>query len=479
MATLLKIPDSIRTADFLRRPFRSDNVIVMVMLVVAALLGLVTPAFVAMSNGQVSKMVALPAAMIFALMLMYDRRLSLMVIILFRSGADNVLELTRLSVGSYPLGIGGLINGFVILIAMLLVFEKPKQAPPSAFGAWAPFLGILLVGVVMSPVKGDAIRMFLGILSHFAMFIAGFHCVRDKQDFRRWLTLIVWSSLIPVLYSAVDFALRHRMPEFRLQSTFSHPNVLAFYTTIIIGVAFYLLKSMPKDAPAGPKVCLTLYLLVLLGVLLLTQTRSAWTATAISFTLYALLFERRFLLYMFGLGVVAAMIPGVMDRIADLGQGNTVSTYASLNSFAWRVYLWQSGIGWMRPSTYLSGNGLLSFKEYSQIFFPLAGKMKWGAHSVYVEILFELGIVGLLAFCWLYLKVLMGLTKLIKLDALAAFSLIVIVVNFLICCFSDNMLDYLSYAWYLWFAVGAGCALARSADASGQPRTPVRGGYRG
>lgn len=441
-----------------------------VIVLLAAMLGLITPAFVGIADGQLSKLVALPAAMLFGLMLLYDRRLSLMVIILFRSSADNVLELTRLSIGSYPLGVGALINGCVILIAILLVLEKPRQAPASAFGAWAPFLAVALFGVLVSPVKGDALRMFLTILSHFAMFIAGFHCARDKQEFRKCIKLIVWSSLVPVLYSAVDFWLHHGEAGFRLRSTFPHFNPLAFYTTVIIGLAFYLLKSLPKDAPPSHTVCLTLYLGALLGVLALTQTRSAWAATGITFGLYALLFERRYLLYMGMLGAIALTIPGVLDRLSDLGQGNTVTTYANLNSFAWRVYLWQTALDWMRPSSYLLGNGFYSFKEYSPVFFPLAGKIKWGAHSVYVQVLFELGVAGLLAFFWVYARVLKELFKLVKTDALAAFSLSMIILNFLVCCISDNMLDYLSYAWYLWFAVGAGCALVKPANAGMKQR---------
>jgi O-antigen ligase len=474
MATLLEMSASIRTADFRKNLFRPDYLTVMAILLVAAALGLVTPVFVGMTDGQLSKMAALPAALLFGLMLLYDRRLSLMVIILFRSGADTALELTRLSIGGYSMGLGGLINGCVILIAMLLVFEKPRRASASAFGAWAPFLGVALLGVLTSPVKGDALRLFLALLSYFSMFIAGFYCVRDKREFRQWVKLIVWSSAVPVLYSAVDLGLYYGVAGFRLRSTFAHANGLAFYTVIIIGLAFYLLKSLPKGAPTFQKMCLTLHLIVLLGVLALTQTRSAWAATAISFGLYALLFERRYLLYMFVLGATALMIPGVLDRLADLKQGNTVSTYANLNSFAWRVYLWQTALDWMRSSTYLFGNGFQSLKEYSPLFFPLAGKINFGAHSVYIQVLFELGIAGLLAFCWLYFRVLKELTRLVKSDALAAFSLIVVVVNFLICCFSDNMLDYLSYAWYLWFAVGAGCALARNTSAQ-----PEDAGLRG
>lgn len=460
MAVQLKMPSNM-TTGILKNSVRPEHLAVVAILLMAALLGLITPAFVGISDGQVSKLVALPAAMLFGLMLLYDRRLSLMVIILFRSSADNVLDLTRLSIGSYPLGVGALINGCVILIAILLVLEKPKQAPAWAFSAWVPFLAVALFGVVVSPVKGDALRAFLAILSYGAMFIAGFHCVSNKEDFRKCIKLAVWSSLVPVLYSAVDLALHHSEAGYRVRSTFNHPNLLAFYTTVMIGLTFYLLKSLPKKAPGFHKVCLSLYLVALLGVLALTQTRSAWGATAISFGLYALLFERRYLIYMCMLGAVALMIPGVLDRFTDLEQGNTVSTYANLNSFAWRVYLWQCALDWMRPSSYLLGNGFNSFKEYSGLFFPLAGKIKWGAHSVYVQLMFELGISGLLTFCWLYFKVFKGLVKLVKTDVLAAFSLILIVLNFLICCISDNMLDYLSYAWYLWFTVGAGCALAR------------------
>lgn len=460
MATLLKTP-AVEYTGMLRNIFRPEHLAVAVILLLAGILGVITPAFVGISDGQVSKLVALPAAMLFGLMLLYDRRLSLMVIILFRSSADNVLELTRLSIGSYPLGVGALINGCVILIALLLVLEKPKQAPAWAYTAWVPFLAVTLFGVIVSPVKGDALRGFLAIFSYFGMFLAGFHFARDKEEFRKCIKLAVWSSLVPVLYSAVDLALHHTEPGYRVRSTFMHPNMLAFYTTVMIGLAFYLLKSLPKGAPVFHKLCLSLYLVALLGVLALTQTRSAWGATAISFGLYALLFERRYLVYMCVLGAVALMIPGVLDRFADLEQGNTVKTYANLNSFAWRVYLWQCALDWMRPSSYLFGNGSYSFKEYSQLFFPLAGKIKWGAHSVYVQLLFEQGITGLVTFCWLYFRVFKGLAQLVKTDALAAFSLILVVLNFLICCFSDNMLDYLSYAWYLWFTVGAGCALAR------------------
>lgn len=462
MAALLKSPAwrSLKAPDFFKNPFRLVYVMVALAVCVAGFLGAATPILVELMSGNVSKLLALPAAMLFALLVIYDRKLTLLLIVVLRAGGDNALELTRFSLGGYMVGIGGVINAIVILLALLLVFERPKVVPGRAYMAWLPFLAITAAGVLHSPFTGEAVRLFLQQLSYFAMFVGGYQCVRDEADFRKMLRLALWSSAIPVLYAFVDIAL-HFGGGFRLQSTFAHPNVLAFYLTVMIVVAFYLLKTMAPTAGDGARMSLGAYLLLLLLMLLLTKTRSAWLATAISFALYAVVFERRYLIYMVVLGVAALFVPGVGDRLGDLGQGNEVATYATLNSFAWRVYLWECALGWMSTLSYIWGMGLQTFSEYSPTFFPLAGKTKFGAHSVFVQLIFELGIIGLVAFLWQSVSVIRQLTALVRADKLAAFSLILIVLSFLLCSFSDNMFYYLSYNWYLWFVVGAGCALGR------------------
>lgn len=473
MVALLKKPalQSLKMPDFLRNPFRAVYVMVALAICVAVLLGAATPILVDLMGGSIPKLMALPAAMVFGLLLIYDRKLTLLLIVVLRAGADNALEFTRFSLGGYMVGIGGVINGIVILLAILLIFERPKDMPQRAYMAWVPYLLITAAGVVHSPFASESVRLFLQQLSYFSLFIGGYYCVRDQADFRFCLKLVVWSSLIPVLYSFVDIALNFH-GEFRLKSTFAHPNIMAFYLTVTITVAFYLLKTMAPKGNLGARSGLVAYLLLMLMLLLLTKTRSAWLATAIGFAVYALIFDRRFLFYMVGMGVMALFIPGVGDRILDLGQGNEVATYATLNSFAWRVYLWQSALAWMSPINYVWGQGLQTFYENSMIFFPLAGTTKWGAHSVYMQLLFELGAIGLLAFVWQAFSVIKQLLSLVKIDKLAAFSLILILVNFLICSISDNMFYYLSYNWYLWFVIGAGCALGRSAVVA-RPAKPV------
>jgi O-antigen ligase len=215
-----------------------------------------------------------------------------------------------------------------------------------------------------------------------------------------------------------------------------------------------------------------LYMVYLLALLMLTQTRSAWIGCLLMFVGYALLFERRYLIYLLLLPVVALLVPEVRDRLVDLTSGNEAVGYAKLNSFAWRLSIWESGLQWMQPSHYLYGYGVDAFRHYSPTFFPAANKISWGAHNVYVQWFFDAGAIGLLAYLWLYGRVIFFIKTLARRDKLATFIAIAIVIVYLVASSSDNMFGYLVFNWYFWFTVGAACALAaraqaRSAEASG------------
>jgi hypothetical protein len=437
-------------------------------IVLAALfIGAALPLYVGLMGGQLGKLAAVPAVLVFSFLLVYDRKLTLILILLFRASGDLFLSFTRFSLGGSDIGVGGLINALIIGIAMMLVFEKPKDLPVKSVTMWIGFLLVSLAAVFTSPTKADAVRTWLTMVSCFAVFTSAFHLVKSREDFRFCMKLVLWSSIFPVMFGFVDIALHHGgggADGFRVRSTFGHPNEFAFYLSVVLTLAFYIWKTMPvTKRGSGPgRLALGFYMLIVLLMLVLTKTRSAWLTCALEFALYAVLFERRYLVYMACMAMLAPFIPGVADRLSDLGKGNEVTTYAQLNSFAWRVYLWESALNSMRPLQYLIGNGLLSFRESSPEFFPLAGRVKWGAHSVFVQLIYEMGALGVTTYLWVYYKVVRQLVHMVKLDKLGAFFLMVIVANYLICAISDNLLDYLSFNWYMWFAVGAGCALVRA-----------------
>lgn len=438
---------------------------------IACLIGVAVPVFVGAVGDSLARLMALPALVLLGFVLAFSRKVLLLLIILFRASTDLLFESTKLSLGSYQIGIGGLINVFVLLIALLLVTERPGLLPRKmVVTTWGAFLAMMLYGVAIAPAKVEAIRVFLQIASYFAMFVSAFYFVRSVEDFRFCVRMVLWSSVVPALYALVDIALNWGaggLGGFRLQSTFTHPNIFAFYLTLIILLTLYASKGGAVALSTGKRLGLTAYMLFLLSLLLLTQTRSAWVASFAVFAMYALIFERRYLGYLIAAPLLALLIPSVQDRLLDLGTASDYVRYAQLNSFEWRRLIWESGLQWMRPDHYLLGYGVDSFRYFSPVFFPLGGKTNWGAHSVYVQYLFEIGMVGLLALLWLFGRLLWWLRLMSPIDKLGAFISIGLIIAYLGVSSSDNMFAYLAFNWYFWFIVGAACAVVA---AQSQPR---------
>jgi hypothetical protein len=311
---------------------------VFVPFMVCLFIGAAIPVFADLMGDHPGRLAALPALLLLGVLLIYDYKKLMMLILLLRSVGDKALESTQFDVGGAHMGIGGLINLMVIMIACMMALERPQAFPTRLARFWAPVLLMMGLGVVISYEKANAIKEYLGMLSNFAIFIIAAYTVRSNEDFDKIIRLIVWSSLLPSLYSLVDVALHMRDGSFRLQSTFGHPNILAFYLTLILVLCLYMLKSpLYAIKPLG-RVAISCYMPVLLGQLLLKQTRSAWLACFVVFVLYAVLFERKYLLYLFLLPLVV-FIPSVYERLIDLGHGK--------RSASWNRNGWSMAMDWM------------------------------------------------------------------------------------------------------------------------------------
>ncbi|ADJ63495.1 O-antigen ligase family protein [Herbaspirillum seropedicae] len=443
---------------------RSQWLLLAAAVLVSILVGMALPVAIALLGDSVGRLAALPALFVLGGLFLFNRKLLLLLIFLFRASGDIVLESTRVGGG---MGLGAAINGLIILIAFLFVVEKPKQLPRWMAVPWLVLLAVASAGVLISPDRVAAIKIVLSLCSYFAVFVCAFYVVRTPEDFRSMVKLMIASSIVPALYGIVATGLYGRggLANFRLQSTFGHPNILAFYLTLVISLGLYVLKSPFFRLTQFKRFALMGYMLLLFVLLLLTQTRSAWIASFMLMLLYGLMFERRYLIYLAILPMLAMLVPSVQERVMQLDSGNTVQTYAKLNSFAWRVYLWESGLKWMSPSHYLTGYGVESFPYYSQTFFPLAGTTKWGAHSVFVQWFFDTGLIGMLAYLSIFYMVLRKLMKLYRLDRLGAVILICTLVEYLVVSASDNLLSYLAFNWYFWLLLGMGCSVYMNSEA--------------
>ena len=78
--------------------------------------------------------------------------------------------------------------------------------------------------------------------------------------------------------------------------------------------------------------------------------------------------------------------------------------------------------------------------------------------SFYVQVVFDMGLLGLLTYVGLLLGILIKYLRHFATDLKGNSVLLALLVSFMVVCYSDNMLFYLSYCWYLWLFLGGGCA---------------------
>ena len=223
-------------------------------------------------------------------------RYTVFAVLLVRSIGDAILD-RSLDLGGSPIGFGAVINALVIAIAVLFVVQRPSTVPLAVFGIWSPFLLISFAAILHSPQFASAARLFLVTISYWALFVIPFFIFRSRADLPRFILLVLASSVGPLLYAVVD--IWHGMADladFRLKSTFAHPNIFSFYLVLLLGLALYAKTSRAVQWPRGLGKLLSLYIPVLIFFLALTKTRSAWIASGVMLLFFAVRFDRRFLL---------------------------------------------------------------------------------------------------------------------------------------------------------------------------------------
>ncbi|KQT37342.1 MULTISPECIES: O-antigen ligase [unclassified Methylophilus] len=446
--------------------FNKSNFILVSLAIVSALFfGLVTLFLTQAFGHRYLYFLGLPAAMLIGLLFIFNRYIFFFLVVLSRSSLD--VAFNAIKVGSF--GLGAVLNALVILIALLTLIEKPVKITVnlnSIKWAWLVFLGLSCLSLAYAPSFVASLKIFLIYVSYAAMFVLGLTLVKSEEDFGKWIKAIILSSIIPVVYGIFSLFLGGKGVRFsiqeglRLQSTFPHPNTLAPYLVLVITICFYSYKTKNKFISSGFLKIFPIYMAILLGLVLMTKTRSAWAACYLFFGLYALLYERKLLILMILAPFFALLIPDVQDRVMDLARDNDFGAngYGRLNSYAWRKQIWANAITWMSETRYLFGYGVSSFIHYSTEFGMANAferqKFEINAHNVYVQMFFELGLFGVISFIYLIFAHLRTLASLYSHNKLLIFTVIVLLVEFLFESYSDNMMDYLIFNWYLWFVVG-------------------------
>jgi O-antigen ligase len=406
------------------------------------------------------------------------------VILLTRSVCDPIFGLSETDVGGSTISLGALVNALAIAIVLLCIVRRPSTAPFAIFVMWAPYLIVAFGATLYAPQFTSAARLALVILSYWAMFVLPLFMFRSPADLRRFVLLIFASSIVPSVYAAWNILTgASYADDFRLASTFAHPNIFAFYLVLLLGLALFVLASPPGRWPRHERCLIALYMPVLILFLAFTKTRGAWIAGGLMFLFYALWLDRRLLVVFVALPLLLVVPSPISDRLSDLTNGESIESIkelnanTQLNSAAWREALWRSAVPSIIEEPVL-GHGLQSFRALTTEFFPLAGPDGIDAHNLYLQIVFEMGIVGLAAYLWLLGSLTRWIQEGLRYDPNAIAVALSILAAYVLESFADNMLDYLAFNWYFMFAlgtIGAWIEYRKSGARGHRPRCHVGG----
>jgi O-antigen ligase len=403
-------------------------------------------------------LLALPAAGAFFLFLVIRPKETLILLLVARPLLDWVLELTKIRVGGTQFSVGASLNLAVIVLGIFMAFYyKGFPRRDSVIRWWIIYLLVLVAATAYSPYLGQAARLVINQLTYFTMFLIPFFIIKSREDFLFWLKVLGISFILPVIFA--DINLLQGGKEYtdagnRVVGTFTHPNILAFYLVLGLTVYFYILTDKEFKMSREIRVWAKILMLNMAVLLIATKTRNAWMACFLIFFIYGLLKDKKMMLTLLLIVPAALAVPTVQERIATIVKGDS-SGYKGLNSFEWRLRMWESSMPMIAKKP-LEGYGLTSFKPMSKDFSTVGTS---GAHSVYVELLFETGIFGLASFVLLFWSALMVFFRNMNAASDPAQSklwavLIGYVISYILICSADNLSYYLAFNWYVWFFLG-------------------------
>lgn len=386
-----------------------------------------------------------------------------------RASLDLPISMLSINVGGKPISAGAVLNLLVVLGGFFLALRGQKLVVPRiVVFAWAPFLVISLVSIAYTPEMMGALRKFLVSLSYVSIMLIAYRFDLVSKNEGILVKILLLSSVVPILYVAVELATSSvSPPTYRVKSVFPHPNILAFYAVLLI-LYFYHFLSKRNLFFSTRHFLIYASILGLIAALLLTQTRAAWAALYISILIYSVMTRPKLAPIIAMVPVLALVEPTIRERIlevflapgvdvnylTDVIQGRVPgSETIVLNSYEWRKVIWEYAFteAWKKP---VIGHGLDSFMYYSRTFSPLSNDAT-GAHSMYVKYLFELGFIGLAIFVSIFLYLLAKSLRYRTIVPSDCAFITASLIFYLIICYSDNIIGYLSFNWYFWFIIGS------------------------
>ncbi|MEV4863309.1 O-antigen ligase family protein [Streptomyces ossamyceticus] len=322
-------------------------------------------------------------------------------------------------------------SGFLVLFCVVrLVRDRRRPLPRAA----AVVLGLPVLGLAVAALGAYSPEAGItGMGRYLQIFVlvpaAVLLLIRGQGDFRllawSFVALAGWQGAVGVHQYVTLTGASFQGEQIRAVGTFGPQDVMGMATVVSLGLVCAFALALGRTSVRERAVALACALALLLP-LALSFSRGAWIATAVTCTVQLVLAGLRR-----ALKVAAAVVAAGVVLVGGLGVGttlleeriNSITQVADApdQSVADRYTLWAAATDMWRDHS-LTGVGLKGFPEYRDAYASLtlsSGSDTDGAgaayrrqpllspHSMYLLVLSEQGLLGLMAFAgsWLTLLV--------------------------------------------------------------------------
>lgn len=379
----------------------------------------------------------------------------LLSLFLIRALCDNYFVSIRFTVGAMDMGLGGLFSVFLIGITCLYMVSQRERLKRLKSGT-VVFFGLFclwsLFSAAISADRPGAMKDLISRYSTLSVLIVTLLSIHSEKNAYALFKVIVASALVPLLVGFTRLAIHETT---RLEGTFAHANVMAFYLLVVMGlIVFQLYRAEDSKSWSWP---VSAYFVILAAGLLLTLTRSSWGAFCAMCGLYVLFFKRKWILPLFILMALVAMTPVVTERLQELFVIKHGALAVNKNtSLSWRLetwsYLWNYAL--KRP---WFGYGINASQW--------VGRFHIEAHNDYLRFFLESGIIGVVLYFGAYIRAFLDAVKghrRFRPGSCAkktAVFLMCYIPAFLLMSASENLARYTTVNFYIMGVLGTYLAL--------------------
>ena len=298
--------------------------------------------------------------------------------------------------------VGMVLASFVFFVIKLMINEKYRFVHTPLDVPLALFALVMLISAVTSFARGNSIKIFLVYFAFILSYYLTVNAVRSKKQLYALIIGMLFAGVAVALYGIyqhmfgfaegttwTDTEMFEEI-ETRVVSTFGNPNVLGEYLLLLIPIAAGFILARPGKFNKVVSLAIT----GLLGLCMIyTYSRGNWIGLMAAILLFFMFYDGRIV----WLGIIAMLfaplfVPQtVVDRLLSVGDTSDTST-------SYRVYIWMGTFA-MLKDYWISGIGL-GTEAFNTIYpyYSYAGIVAPHSHNLYLQIITENGIMGLISF---------------------------------------------------------------------------------